>query len=425
MNFRFEPSGFDCARWRGARCSRGSNPIRVVALTAILAMAFVASAAVSTLAGDGRVALVMAVEDYAHFNKSSITAKTAGDIGAALKRHGFDVTISTNPNNAVARATLRDFAQKSDGAHAALVVLTGHGASAAGTTYFLPSNAEITRDTDLLSRGLALPSVAQIAGKAKHAAVFFLMSVADIPTTLQSISARPSLAAPPADNTVVVFSSSDKVPVSRVDKVSEQAARDLADAAGETPLLLAALVNAAAAGGIGKVVGTAPELDLTKPPAPPAAAPASSTAQTAQEAEARRAAEARARQAEERAREAETRARQAEEKARQEAKRAEEARAAAASPPSAPAANVTVAAAADAPASPEEINALQIVEALLGRSQRKQVQARLQQLGFYKGGIDAIFGELTRAAIGEYQKSIGAKPTGYMTPQQFQALVSR
>lgn len=389
----------------------------------MLAVGFVASAGIATLAADGRVALIMAVEDYAHFNKSSITAKTAAEIGEALKRHGFDVTISANPNNAVARATLRDFAQKSDGAHAALVVLTGHGASAAGTTYFLPSNAEITRDTDLLSRGLALPSVAQIASKAKHAAVFFLMSVADIPTTLQSISARPSLAAPPADNTVVVFSSSDKVPVSRVDKVSEQAALDLADAAGETPLLLPALVNAAAAGGVGKVVGTAPELDLTRPPAPPPSASPGATAQSAQEAEARRAAEARARQAEERAREAETRARQAEEKARQEAKRADEAKATASTPPSAP--NVTVAAADDAQPTAEEINALQIVEALLGRSQRKQVQVRLQQLGFYKGGIDAIFGELTRAAINEYQKSIGAKPTGYMTPQQFQALVSR
>jgi hypothetical protein len=362
----------------------------------------------------------MAVEDYSHLNKSPIAVKNASQIGDALKRHGFDVTVSANPNNAVARATLRDFAQKAEGAHAALVVLTGHGASSAGMTYFLPGNAEITRDTDLLSRGLAVPSIAQIVGKAKHGAVFFLMTVADIPTTLQSIGARPSLASSPADNVVVVFSSSDKVPVSRVDKVSEQAAKDFADAAGETPLLMTALVNSAAAGGIGKVVGNAPELDLTKPPAPPAGA--SAGAASAQEAEARRAAEARARQAEERAREAETRARQAEEKARQEAKRAEEAKAAAPGPV---AATVAVGAAPDpAPPSAEDINALQIVEALLGRSQRKQVQARLRQLGFYKGGVDAIFGELTRQAITDYQKSIGASPTGYMTPQQFQKLVT-
>ncbi|MEW5963020.1 MAG: caspase family protein, partial [Pseudomonadota bacterium] len=192
----------------------------------------------------------MAVEEYSHLNKSPITAKNANQIGEALKRHGFDVTVSANPNNAVARATLRDFAQKAEGAHAAIIVLTGHGASAAGMTYFLPGNAEITRDTDLLSRGLAVPSVAQIAGKAKHGAVFFLMTVAEIPTTLQSIGARPSLASSPSDNVVVVFSSSDKVPVSRVDKVSEQAARDFADAAGETPLLMTALVNSAAAGGV-------------------------------------------------------------------------------------------------------------------------------------------------------------------------------
>lgn len=407
-----QPHDQHFAPGRDRCCSPGSSLIKAFLLGLVFVSLVLMAFAGPGYAGGKRVALVMAVEEYAHFAKSPITAKTGEEIARALERHGFEVLMSANPNNAVARATLRDFATKAEGAETALVVLSGHGASSGGRTYLLPSNAEITRDTDLLSRALAVGSVAQIAAKAKFGGVFFLLSVAEISSTIQSISVRPSMAPGTERNVVVVFSTSDKVPVSRVDKVSEQAARDFAEAAGETPLLLATLVNAAAAGGVGKVVGTPPELDLSAPPPPaPTAQPAA--AADAREIEARRAAEARARQAEERAREAETRARQAEERARQAAAKS------AAEPPAAAPQSV-----AAAPEPADDITSLQIVEALLGRSQRKQVQAKLRQLGYYKGGIDAIFGELTRAAIKDYQRSIDASASGYLTPQQFQTLIN-
>jgi peptidoglycan hydrolase-like protein with peptidoglycan-binding domain len=45
-------------------------------------------------------------------------------------------------------------------------------------------------------------------------------------------------------------------------------------------------------------------------------------------------------------------------------------------------------------------------------------------MGLYQGPIDAIIGVLTREAIREYQKKNGAAETGYLTPDQLQALTA-
>jgi peptidoglycan hydrolase-like protein with peptidoglycan-binding domain len=44
-------------------------------------------------------------------------------------------------------------------------------------------------------------------------------------------------------------------------------------------------------------------------------------------------------------------------------------------------------------------------------------------MSLYTGPIDSIMGPLTREAIMGYQRSKGAKVTGYLTPEQFQALL--
>jgi hypothetical protein len=78
-----------------------------------------------------------------------------------------------------------------------------------------------------------------------------------------------------------------------------------------------------------------------------------------------------------------------------------------------------------APADPaSNIQSLQVVEALLGRGQRKVIQRILKTKGFYNGPIDSIFGDLTRTAIRNFQRSSGASETGYLTPNQFQQLVA-
>ncbi|MCH9807380.1 MAG: peptidoglycan-binding protein [Alphaproteobacteria bacterium] len=401
------------------RCSLWSNR-GSLAVVACLLQALVT---VSAQAADhDRVALILSAQDYASYGKSPISVDTVKQIGSALEQQGFHVDTVTNANNSVSRAKLRDFAKNSEGARVAIAVLAGHGVSSGGRAYFLPANAEIRRATDLLSRAVAVSSVAQIAARAESGAVFFFTTVADISSAVARISARPSMKAAPKDNVVVVFSTSDKVPVSRVSSVSRQAAVDFADAAVEKPLTMDILVGAAAAGDVGQIMGRLGEIDLSNAPKPVVVAKPVPPKPSQAEIEARRGAEKRAREAETRARQAEARAREAEARAKLEAERAREA-------------EKTAALAAEPepvesepepePAKPaaSNVDALQVVEALLGRSKKKQLQRRMKKLGFYKGPIDAIFGDLTRQGIRDYQADLGEEPTGYLTPSQIQSLV--
>ncbi len=392
------------------------NSIRTIA--AALAMFWILP---SAAADEDRVALILSAQDYTNYGKSEINADTVGKIGAALKGQGFRVNVVTNANNSTSRAKLRDFAKKAGNARVAIVVLAGHGVGSGGRAYFLPSNVEIRRASDLFSRAVAVSSVAQIAARAQTGAVFFFTTVADLSSTLQNISARPSMSSTPKENIFVVFSTSDRVPVSRVSTVSRQAALDFADAAIETPLMMSALVGAALAGDVGKIIGTVAELDLSKAPEAVVAAQAAPSKPSQEEIEARRVAELRARDAEKRASEAEARARNAEARAKLEAKRAREAQAAAAANEPAPAAQQP---AAELPQREEpNVDALKAVESLLGRSKKKQLQRRLRKLGFYNGPIDAIFGDLTRQGIRDYQADSGDDTTGYLTPKQIQFLI--
>ncbi len=377
-----------------------------------------------------RVALLLCVEDYQNYQKSGVQARTCERMGGALAEQGFAVDVMVNANNAVARATLRSFAQKTDGSRVAIVVLAGHGAGARGQFYLLPSNARIERASDLLSRGVALSSVAHITSRAKHGAVFFFSSAADIPSTVDGVSLRPSLTKPRQDNVVAVLSTSDKVPVSRVDSVSRQAALDFADAAAEKPLTLADLIASGSAGEMGQVAGPTPEIDLSSDERKPEPKPAAPAQPSAEEIAAREEAERRASDAERRAREAEERAREAEARAREETAKAEAAEKAAEQREAAAEREVArikeepPKTEPEAPAAKEnDVDALKLVEALLGRSKKKLLQRRMKALGFYEGPIDAIFGDLTRQGIRDYQKSAGETATGYLTPEQIQNLI--
>ena len=64
-----------------------------------------------------------------------------------------------------------------------------------------------------------------------------------------------------------------------------------------------------------------------------------------------------------------------------------------------------------------------IEDAQLGQKQRRLIQQRLRDLGLYTGPIDAIMGPLTREAIMGYQRSRSAAVTGFLTGEQFDALL--
>jgi hypothetical protein len=375
-------------------------------ITGLMVMAMTANGGVAAAAS--RVALVMAVEDYTPLAKSPLSVNAARLVVNGLTKQGFDVAFSANPSNAVARAAIRDFAGKANGADGAIIILVGHGATAGGLSYFLPANTLIERETDLFSRAIAMPSLAQIVSKAKAGALLFVMSVPNIPSTLQGISARPVFSGPVEKNTVIAFSTSDKVPVSRIDAVSQQALADLGDVAREVGLKIPTLIAAATAGGIGRTFGDATDADWGRSGA--------GSGQGQGDAELR-AAQERARAAEERARRAEAMVLQERLQAANVGKPPQPAPNAAPQPAPSNQVNVTE--------GTDDVAALQVVEAMLGVAQRRSIQVKLKQLRLYNGPIDGLFLELTRQAIKDYQRSRGERDTGFLTPAQLQILTRK
>jgi len=429
----------------GAACRQ---PRRLITAAALAAMSpFVAPPAEAA----GRAALVIAAEDYQKLQKSSLGTKRADEIAEALRDKGFDVLLGANPTNSRARAVLLDFAQKANGADIAIVFLLGHVTAMGGQSYFLPVNTELGVATDLFSRGISISSVAQIAGRANAGAVIVFMTTPNFETEVPGLDARPEYAPENPKSVVTVFSSSAKVPVSRIDLASDQAADVTVKLLQRPAPSLTDIVKAASAG-VGEVFGAPADVSLAKPNPPPenvaAPGPQAPVATVAQppvrsaaganlqnEPNARAEAERRTKEDDAQAEAARLQLRQAKtelEKAKMEAQRAqaeasraeadaEKAKAEAQAQVARAQAEGAEAQVARAQAAAEKASAQN--EKQLGQRQRQRIQERLRDMGLYTGPIDSIMGPLTREAIMGYQRSKHAAVTGYLTPEQFQALL--
>lgn len=58
----------------------------------------------------------------------------------------------------------------------------------------------------------------------------------------------------------------------------------------------------------------------------------------------------------------------------------------------------------------------------LSQAEIRQVQERLQKLGYYEGAIDGIYGPKTAEAMREYQRAQGLSVTGRLNQETAQAL---
>jgi peptidoglycan hydrolase-like protein with peptidoglycan-binding domain len=52
----------------------------------------------------------------------------------------------------------------------------------------------------------------------------------------------------------------------------------------------------------------------------------------------------------------------------------------------------------------------------------RNVQQRLRALGFYRGGVDGLWGAGTQAALERFQQGRGLQATGQVNPATVQAL---
>jgi uncharacterized caspase-like protein len=116
-------------------------------------------------AAQKRVALVIGNSNYDHVSTLSNPVNDTEDLGAALARIGFDVTIGRNLDYRGMRIALRDFAEAAQTADVVLIYFAGHGVEIENVNYLIPINAQLRSDRDVEFETIRLDAVIRaIAG---------------------------------------------------------------------------------------------------------------------------------------------------------------------------------------------------------------------------------------------------------------------
>jgi Caspase domain len=151
----------------------------VTATIGLLSPSFVGRAA-----AESRVALVIGNGAYEHVPRLPNPVNDASDVGAALKRDGFDTIVATDLNkSAMEEATIR-FAKAARDADVAVFYYSGHALQFAGINYLAPTDADLKDETDL-RRMVRLDDVVVDLQRAKNLRILVLDSCRDNPLAEQ------------------------------------------------------------------------------------------------------------------------------------------------------------------------------------------------------------------------------------------------
>src|SRR4029079_17639836 len=97
-------------------------------------------------------------------------------------------------------------------------------------------------------------------GVAQPGGVFFFMTSPTFDSAIEGLDARPQFTSDVPKNTVTIFSSSARIPVSRIDAAGEQAAERLPKRLQQQSPSLNEAVKVAANGSLGAVFGRVDEI---------------------------------------------------------------------------------------------------------------------------------------------------------------------
>ena len=146
---------------------------RCLALLAVVGLCVAAAPAAAQ--SEKRVALVIGNGSYQQ-RALPTAANDAGLIAQTLQAAGFDVSGARDLDGDTLRHTFRDFIDKvaaSGPDTVAMVYLSGYALQLNGENYFLPIDAQLTRDTDLAVEGVRLSDyIHQLATLPLRAGIF-------------------------------------------------------------------------------------------------------------------------------------------------------------------------------------------------------------------------------------------------------------
>lgn len=129
----------------------------------------------------GNVALVIGNSAYRSVETLANPVNDATAVAAALRAHGFDVTLATDLGRADTLDTLRAFRNAADRADIAMVYYAGHGMEIAGRNYLVPVDARITDERDARLEMIELQDVLSQLSGAKRMKTVVLDACRDNP----------------------------------------------------------------------------------------------------------------------------------------------------------------------------------------------------------------------------------------------------
>ena len=165
---------------------------------------------------DDRVALVIGNATYEHAPALATPLNDAADVGAALQRLGFAVTRVNDADQGELRRGLYEFATAAGAAETAVVFYAGHGIAHGGRNFLVPVDARLSSDQDIEFETVPLGLVERAVGRASGVRLIVLDASrgSAFPVSLQRGEATgpvgPGLAAvEPSAGTLVAFAAKE------------------------------------------------------------------------------------------------------------------------------------------------------------------------------------------------------------------------
>jgi len=158
---------------------------RLAAALALVLCAMALTVPASAAVPERRVALVIGNSAYTSVPPLANPQRDAKGVSAALKRLGFEVVEGYDLKMDAMTTTVREFAQKLDGAKAGLVYYAGHGIAVGDENYLIPVDASLRSEADLDFKAVNVQLVLRQMQRDERVNILILDACRDNPFTSQ------------------------------------------------------------------------------------------------------------------------------------------------------------------------------------------------------------------------------------------------
>ncbi len=128
-----------------------------------------------------RVALVIGASNYQQVPPLTNPKNDATDIGKMLEDIGFTVSLVSDPGHLALQRAFRSFKRQALNADVAIIYYAGHGIEVEGQNYLIPTDADLSIDSDVLFETVPLTSALESVTGARRLSLVIVDACRDNP----------------------------------------------------------------------------------------------------------------------------------------------------------------------------------------------------------------------------------------------------